>query len=116
MASYLLLINDNEADYDAADDATRRALDEAHEVFNRDHQDIVVESAHLQPTSTAKVVREDGRGGFLTTGGAYAGTDEALGGYYVIEVPDLDLALEVAKRMPFFGKAGEAAVEVRPRY
>jgi hypothetical protein len=114
MARYLLLIHDNEADYDAADDATRLAHDEGHAAFQRDHKDVIVESAHLQQSSTATVVREDGRGGFLLTDGAYAETKEALGGYYVIDVSDLDAALAVAKRVPFFGKTGEAAIEVRP--
>lgn len=116
MARYLLLIHDNEADYDAADNATRLALDEGHAAFQRDHKDVIEASAHLRPTSTATVVREDGRGGFLMTDGAYAETKEALGGYYVIDVSDLDAALAVAKRVPFFGKPGEAAIEVRPLY
>ncbi|MEU6849290.1 YciI family protein [Actinacidiphila alni] len=116
MAQYLLLIHDNEADYDAADDAARQAHDEGHAVFQRDHKDVITASAHLHPTSAATVVREDGRGGFLLTDGAYAETKEALGGYYVIEVPDLDAALAVAKRVPFFGRTGEAAIEVRPLY
>jgi hypothetical protein len=116
MPQYLLLIHDNEADWDAADEVEHRALDEAHEVFNREHADVIVASAHLQPTSTATVVREDGRGGHLVTDGAYAETKEALGGYYIIDVPDLDAALAVAKRLPFFGKVGDAAVEVRPLY
>jgi hypothetical protein len=116
MPRYLLLIHDNEADWDDADEATRRALDQAHAAFDREHRDVIVASAHLQPTSTATVVRQDGRGGYLMTDGAYAETKEALGGYYVIDVSDLDSALAVAKRVPFFGTVGEAAVEVRPLY
>lgn len=116
MARYLLLIHDNEADFDAADAAARQALDDGHTVFKRDHKDVIVASAHLEPTSTATVVREDGRGGFLMTDGAYAETKEALGGYYIIDVSDLDAALAVAKRVPFFGRTGEAAIEVRPLY
>ncbi|MFG1808609.1 YciI family protein [Streptomyces sp. NPDC049040] len=116
MTRYLLLIHDNEADYQAADDTARRALDEAHEAFAREHKDVIVTGEHLQPTSTATVVREDGAGGHLVTDGAYAETKEALGGYYIIEVSDLDAALAVAKRLPFFGRTGDAAVEVRPLY
>jgi hypothetical protein len=114
MARYLLLIHDNEADFDAADDAARQALDDAHAAFARAHRDVIVASEHLQPTSTATVVRQDGSGGFLLTDGAYAETKEALGGYYIVDVPDLDAALAVAKRLPYFGRVGEAAVEVRP--
>ncbi|CAG7620481.1 conserved hypothetical protein [Actinacidiphila bryophytorum] len=114
MARYLLLIHDNEADYETADDTARRALDAAHEAFSREHKDVIVAAEHLQPTSTATVVREDGAGGHLVTDGPYAETKEALGGYYIIDVSDLDAALAVAKRLPYFGRTGDAAVEVRP--
>jgi hypothetical protein len=114
MAQYLLLIHDNEADWDAADEATHRAHDEAHAAFARAHKDVITASAHLQQSATATVVREDGEGGFLVTDGPYAETKEALGGYYIVDVPDLDAALAVAKRLPYFGRTGEAAVEVRP--
>jgi hypothetical protein len=43
--------------------------------------------------------------------GPYADTKEHLGGYYLIEVPDLDEALAWAARNP---AASTGAVEVRP--
>ena len=65
----------------------------------------------LQPTTTATTVRvEDGR--TLTTDGPFAETKEALGGYYLLEVDDLDAALEIAARIPAARMGG--AVEVRP--
>jgi len=68
-------------------------------------------SNQLQPTSTATTVRvEDGR--TLTTDGPFAETKEALGGYYLLEVDDLDAALEIAARIPAARMGG--AVEVRP--
>ncbi|MEM1204764.1 MAG: YciI family protein [Acidobacteriota bacterium] len=42
--------------------------------------------------------------------GPYADTKEQLGGFYLIDVPDLDTALEWAARCPAIG----GAVEVRP--
>ena len=116
MARYLLLIHDNEAYYDTAGAAERQALDDGHAAFGREHKDLIVEAGHLQQTSMSTVVRQDGQGGFLLTDGPYAETKEALGGYYVIEVPNLDQALTVAKRLPFFGEVGDAAVEVRPMH
>jgi hypothetical protein len=116
MAHYLLLIHDNEADEEIAPEAAVRARDEGHDRWRRDHKDVLVSSAHLQPTATATTVREDGRGGFLVTDGPYAETKEALGGYYVIDVPDLDAALTAARALPYFGKVGDAAVEVRPLF
>jgi hypothetical protein len=50
-------------------------------------------------------------GKISTTDGPFAETKEQLGGYYVIEVPDLDKALEWAARCP---AASTGAVEVRP--
>jgi len=43
--------------------------------------------------------------------GPYADTREQLGGYVVLEVPDLDTALDWASRCPVFPGG---AVEVRP--
>ena len=64
----------------------------------------------LQPTATATTVRvRDGER--LLTDGPYAETKEQLGGYYMIEVPDLDAALSWAARNP---GAGYGVVEVRP--
>jgi hypothetical protein len=64
----------------------------------------------LHPASTATVV--DGRGGEpVLTDGAFAESKEHLGGFWVVDVPDLDAALDLARR-------GSAAcggpVEVRP--
>jgi hypothetical protein len=43
--------------------------------------------------------------------GPYAASKEHLGGYYIVEVPDLDTALDWAARNP---AAQFGAVEVRP--
>jgi hypothetical protein len=64
----------------------------------------------LNPISTATTVRERG-GETLTTDGPFAETKEILGGFYVIDVPDLDTALGWAARMP---NIKHGTVEVRP--
>ena len=64
----------------------------------------------LEPPSTATVVRAQS-GQVVTTDGPFAETKEQLGGFWIIDVPDLDAALEWA------GKATVACggpVEVRP--
>ena len=64
----------------------------------------------LQPVETATTVRvRDGE--TLVTDGPFAETKEVLGGYYTIEVPDLDEALKWAARIP---SAPRGSVEVRP--
>ncbi|HEX4437337.1 MAG TPA: YciI family protein [Solirubrobacteraceae bacterium] len=71
----------------------------------------VIGGAQLQPPSTATTVRvQDGR--TLTTDGPFAETKEALGGYYLLEAEDLDVAIELAARIPAARLGG--AVEVRP--
>jgi hypothetical protein len=64
----------------------------------------------LQPATAATTVRlVDGRAKVLN--GPYAETKEQLGGYYIIDVPDLDAALSWAGRCP---GADGGVIEVRP--
>jgi len=64
----------------------------------------------LRPSSTATRVRvSSGKKELLD--GPYAESKEQLGGYYVIEAPDLDSALDWAARCP---AATHGIVEVRP--
>lgn len=65
--------------------------------------------AELQPSDGARTVRF-GPAGAIVTDGPFAEAREQLGGYYLIDVPDLQAALEWARRMP--GMA-DGAVEVR---
>ncbi|MCW3039937.1 MAG: YciI family protein [Solirubrobacterales bacterium] len=64
----------------------------------------------LHPADTASTVRVRS-GERLVTDGPFAETKEWLGGYYVIDVPDLDAALDWAARMP---NIAYGSVEVRP--
>ena len=64
----------------------------------------------LRPTSKATTVRVKG-GKTEVLDGPYADTKEQLGGYYVIDVPDLDAALSWAARCP---GAANGTIEVRP--
>jgi hypothetical protein len=64
----------------------------------------------LHPTDAATTVRVR-EGETLLTDGPFAETKEALGGYYIVDVPDLDSALKWAARIP---SAPYGSVEVRP--
>ena len=64
----------------------------------------------LHPANTATVVREQ-NGGIVTTDGPFAEAKEQLGGFWVLECPDLDAALAWAKEATV---ACQAPVEVRP--
>jgi hypothetical protein len=64
----------------------------------------------LQSAETATTVRLK-KGQRDVHDGPYAETKEQLGGYVIIEVPNLDTALEWAARCP---AAVDGAVEIRP--
>ena len=66
--------------------------------------------AGLRPVSSATVVRSDG-GQISMTDGPFAESKEHIGGFWIIEVADLDAALDWASRCTL---ACEAPVEVRP--
>src|SRR5262245_38549966 len=67
-------------------------------------------AAPLQSVSTATSVRvREGR--TLVTAGPFAETAEQLGGYYVLDLADLDEAITVAARLP---PAAKGTVEIRP--
>ena len=67
--------------------------------------------SELKPTAAATTVRL--RNGKVTTvDGPFAETKEQLGGYYLIEVPNLEKALEWAAKCP---GAQHGSIEVRPQ-
>jgi hypothetical protein len=69
-----------------------------------------LDASPLQPVKTATSVRiRDGRR--LVTDGPFAETREQLGGFYLIDVKDLDEAIAVAARVPPVKKG---TVEIRP--
>lgn len=73
---------------------------------------IQVSSESLADLVTATEVRVSADGRRTVTDGPYAETREILGGFYVVDVPDLDIALDWAARCP--GARGGGSVVVRP--
>jgi hypothetical protein len=71
---------------------------------------VKVGGAALQPSQTATTVRvQDGER--VVTDGPFAETREVLGGYYLLDVPDLDAAIDWAAKCP---GSNYGSVEVRP--
>lgn len=110
---YMLLLNENETEFAKRNDPEQAstywggwnafigAMGEA---------GIIVSGNGLQGPHSATTVRlRDGRR--EVQDGPFADAKEQLGGYFVIEVPDLDEALAWAARAP---SATSASVEVRP--
>ena len=64
----------------------------------------------LKATSSATTVRTT-RGTQTLHDGPFAETKEQLGGFYLIDAPDLDAAIAIAKKVPLLE---DGAIEVRP--
>ena len=108
MAKYAILIYEDERTYENATPEAWSAMMDAHAAFSAAVSTLggtVVGGEALQPTATATSIR-----GGATTDGPFSETKEALGGFYLVDAPDLDHALEIAKRCPAAG----GGVEVRP--
>ncbi len=108
MTQYLILIYDDESAWDNGGPELFGQMTDAHNAYPGQVESLgakVVGGHGLQPTSTATTIRGD-----LVSDGPFAETKEALGGYYLIEAPDLDTALAAGKACPVLA----GAIEVRP--
>lgn len=109
---FMLLINGDEKLEEAVPQAEMEqmmgeygALDEALHKTG-----VYVRGDRLRSATTATTVRvRDGKA--LLTDGPFAETKEQFGGYYLIDVKDLDEAIAWAKRVP---SVRYGSVEVRP--
>lgn len=109
---YMLLIYTKESDYDRMSKAEGEKRTGAYMAYSKAMQKAGVIRAgdRLKPISTASTVRVS-NGKTKVLDGPYAETKEQLGGYFIIEVPDLDEALSWAAKCP---GASHGAIEVRP--
>ena len=109
---YLLLIYGNEAAMLAASKETAGQMLAAYSAYTEaiKKAGVYVGSNRLRPTSDATSVRV-ANDKTKVLNGPYAETKEQLGGYYMIDVPDLDAALSWASRCP---GASHGTIEVRP--
>jgi hypothetical protein len=109
---YLLLIYEDQKIGATMDERAQKELMDAYFAYTKELRDsgAFVAGEALQPTSSATTVRvRSGRS--TTTDGPFAETKEQLGGFYMIDVPDLDQALKWAAKLP---TARTGSVEVRP--
>lgn len=110
---FALLVYENSAAFAERDDPKKRtAYWSDWAIYTSAIRDagIMLDGAGFQPPDNGVVVQIV-RGKLKVEEGPYAGTNEQLGGYYVIDVPDLDTALDWAARLPC---ATTGKVEVRP--
>jgi hypothetical protein len=98
---YTLMLYSREADWA---DVPPEAMEEQLQVFGAyigalREAGVFVDTDWLQPTMTATTLTLRG-GSKQVQDGPFAETREQLGGYFVIDVPDLDAALAWAERCP----------------
>ncbi|MCC7086105.1 MAG: YciI family protein [Pirellulales bacterium] len=111
MKYMLLCYDDEKAWQQAGEPALRQAMQAAVELTHElDARDQYLDAAPLESSSTAVSVRVR-EGKPVVTDGPYAETREVLGGYYVIDVDNLDEAIAIAARHPGLPIG---AVEIRP--
>lgn len=109
MAEYMVLIWDDEAAWENADQHVVDKTMREHEDFMARHVGALRGGDRLHPSSTATSIRHT-TSGVLITDGVFAETKEHVGGFYLFEATDLDEALAIAKQVPCpFGW-----VELRP--
>lgn len=109
---YMMLIYGDETGSDQVGEADQARMMAAYNAFSDEGRKagVILEGEALHPTRAATTVRvRDGK--TLSTDGPFAETKEALGGYYILECPNLDEAIRWAAKIP---GAWAGSIEVRP--
>ena len=112
MSQYLMSVwHDDEYEVDFSGDDMQRVVAQV-ESFNQELQEagMWVFAGGLDPASTASVAQTAGEE-VIVTDGPYAESKEQIGGFWVIDAPDRETALDWARRA---AAACEGPVEVRP--
>ena len=109
---YMFLIHSSEAAFKTASKADLEQTLAAYGAYTEAMKKagVMVAGDRLQPVATATTVRV-ANGKSTVLDGPYAESKEQLGGFYIVDVPDLDAALSWAARCP---GASHGAIEVRP--
>lgn len=109
---YLLLLYDDSAAIEALGADERRAMVDAHIAYAARLRETgaYVYGDPVDAPETARTLRFDDRGATVTDG-PFMESKEALGGFYVIECPTLDAALDLAREVP---RSPGLVAELRP--
>lgn len=109
---YMLLLYVNEAGWPKLSKAEQEQGLAAYAAYSEalKKANVLVGAGRLRPSSAATTVRMANDKSQVLDG-PYADSKEQLGGYFIVDVPDLDAALSWAARCP---AVGHGVVEVRP--
>lgn len=111
MAQYMLLLYNNPANYTKLTSPEGQKVMEKYFAFGqklRSKNQWI--SSHKLADDPGRIMRSK-NGKTVTTDGPYSETKEWLGGYYLIEAPNYDAAVEISRECPILEHGG--TVEVR---
>lgn len=108
---YMVLIASGPEAWDHLDSDEQRALYQRVAEWWAEHAaaDEILEGHQLQPAETATTVRLGRDGDATVTDGPFVEGKEIVGGYAIIDVPDLDAAIRLVKGWP-----APDTLEIRP--
>lgn len=112
---YMLMIYEDQAPYATTSQEDQGALFQRYINFTQDlrTEGVMQGGSALQPSFTATTVRlKDGKR--ISTDGPYAESKEQLGGFYIVDVKDIDEATAIAERICRLHTWNHAILEVRP--
>lgn len=115
MAKYLLLIYGDQQAWADAGPAEGQRIQAGHQRFNTAAGAAVLGGYELAPATTATSLRAP-RNGYRpdVTDGPFVASKEVVGGFYLIDVPDLDEAMRLAALLPETAADYTSGVEIRP--
>jgi hypothetical protein len=111
LMKYLVLIAGSDEAWEALDADAQHAQQARAEAWWGEHTATgeILDGHQLQPSHTATTVRLDRAGDATVTDGPFVEGKEMVGGYGIIDVPDLDAAIKLVSSWP-----GQATLEIRP--
>jgi hypothetical protein len=107
MAQYAVLIYAQRAGADRPPTPPEELAEHDRHAEELERSGAMLAAVALKPSAMATSIRGD-----AITDGPFIEAKEVVAGFYILEAPDLDAALEIARRNPVLHQGG--GVEVRP--
>ncbi|ANP72211.1 YciI family protein [Cryobacterium arcticum] len=112
MKYVIMFTFDPELDAQVSEERMQGLYGRANQWYGENAAQIVDGGAQLQPVETATTVKY-GESGSVVVDGPFSEAKEVVGGFSVIDVPDMDAAIALVRTWPFLELPGWG-VEIRP--
>jgi len=113
MTEYIILIQGDEERWSNMTEAERAEVDAAHGEFWRKAGPAIRAAGELQGSRTAVTVRRGDGGEPVAVDGPFTESKEVVGGFYLIDVPDRETAVELASGLAE-ARQDHSGVQVQP--